>query len=195
MSGPVQLYVSSSSELSAERESIGQIVAALPVTLGWQISHTPLPGSLDTGVGVVELDARLRDADLYALVLGQDLSAPMGFEMRTMLTTGRRPLGAYRKECNHSPSAQDAVRALDVTWQRFSSLAAFSTSFRRDLLRAVLEIGPALGLDLADVERLLRDQQSEGADSVGLDVDRRRGEAGHSGRILGREVWQVGELD
>jgi hypothetical protein len=195
MSGPVQLYVSSSSELSAERESIGQIVAALPVTLGWQISHTPLPGSLDAGLGIVELGARLQDCDLYALVLGQDLNAPMGFELRTILASGRRPLGAYRKECSRSPSAQDAVRTLDVKWQRFSSLAAFSASFKRDLLRALLGVGPALGLDLADVERLLKDQQSEGSESTDLGVDRRRGEAGHSGRILGREVWQAGEQD
>lgn len=194
MRGPIQLYVSSSSELSAEREAIGQIVAGLPVTLGWQINHTPLPGSVDGGLGFVELGARVAACDLYSLILGQDFDAPMGFELRSFLETSRRPLGAYRKECNRSPSAQDAVRTLDVSWQSFSSLTGFSTRFRRDLLRGLLEAGPALGLDLTDVEQLLKGQEPEGLEGSRDSGDAsRQGGADRSGRILGREVWQVEE--
>jgi hypothetical protein len=201
LSGPIHLYISSSEDLGLEREAVGQVVAALPLTLGWQISHTPLPGSLDAGLGMKELDARIRRCDLYALILGRDLNAPMGYELRSVFTSRQCLLGAYRKECSRSPSARDAVRTLDVVWQRFSGLSAFRARFRRDLLQALLEVGPTLGLDLADVERLLKDQQAEDAETALAVSDRHRsvldprGGAGYSGRILGREVWQPGEQD
>lgn len=197
MSGPIHLYVSSSSDLATEREAVGQIVAALPVTLGWQISQTPLSGPLDEMLDVAELDARIQDCDLYVLALGQDLTAPMGFEVRSVLARGPHPggarlVGAYLKACTRSPSAQDAMRTLDLTWQRYSSAAAFGARFKRDLVRALLDVGPTLGLDLADLEHLLKGQPEEGTEAVeeetvGL------GHAGRSGRILGREVWQGGE--
>lgn len=198
MPGPIHLYTSSSSDLVAEREAVGQIVATLPVSLGWEISHTPLPGSPDAMLGITELEARIDECDLYALVLGQDLTAPMGFEVRSALargpyTSGTRLVGAYRKECTRSPSAQDAVRTLEVTWQRFSDAAAFSAVFKRDLLRALLDVGPALGLDLADIEGLLKSQQAEGKEAESPEGDVGRGHAGRSGRILGREIWQAGE--
>jgi hypothetical protein len=204
MSGPIHLYVSSSSELAAEREAIGQIVAALPVTLGWQINHTPLAGSpvQDTSVmlGTAELGMRIEDCDLYALVLGQDLTAPMGFEVRSALARCQRPkgahfVGAYRKECTRSPSARDAVRTLEVSWQPYSNLNAFCAEFRRDLLRMLLDVGPSLGLVLVDMAFLLKSQREEGGESEGVGREVGQDHAGHSGRILGREVWQAGEQD
>jgi hypothetical protein len=203
MSGPIRLYVSSSSELAAEREAVGQIVAALPITLGWQISHTPLANSsaqdASTMLGIVELGMRIEECDLYALVLGQDLTAPIGFEVRSALARGQRPgggrlLGAYRKECTRSPSARDAVRTLEVSWKPYANLAAFSALFRRDLVRMLLDVGPSLGLILADMALLLGSQQKEGGDPEGRD-DVSQDHAGHGGRILGREVWHAGELD
>lgn len=203
MSGPIHLYVSSSSELYAEREAIGQIVAALPMTLGWQISYTPLSSSPAQGtsamLGIAELGMRIEEFDLYALVLGQDLTAPMGFEARSALARGRRPkggghfLGAYRKECTRSPSARDAVRTLEVSWQPYSNLAAFEEAFRRDLLRTLLDVGPSLGLVLVDIALLVRSQRTEGEESKGVGEDVSQDHAGHGGRILGREVWQAGE--
>ena len=198
MSGLIHLYISSSSDLVAEREAVGQIVAALPVSLGWQISHTPLPGSPDALLSLAELAARIEQSDLYALVLGQDLTAPMGFEVRSALgrrpyTSGARLVGTYRKECTRSPSARDAVRTLEVTWQRFSDVAAFGAAFKRDLLDVLLDVGPALGLDLADIEGLVKGQRAEEREAEAPDGDVGRGHAGRTGRILGREIWQTGE--
>ena len=151
-------------------------------------------------LGNAELGMRIEDCDLYALILGQDLTAPMGFEVRSALARGRRPrgghlLGAYRKECTRSPSARDAVRTLDVPWQPYSNLAAFEKAFRRDLLRTLLDVGPSLGLVLVDVALLLKSQQKEARESDGVGGDVGQDHAGHSGRILGREVWQAGARD
>jgi hypothetical protein len=198
MSGPIHLYISSSAELVAEREAIGQIVAALPVTLGWEIDHTPLSGTPDALLSLAALEMRIQSFDLYAIVLGQDLTAPMGFEVRSALADGRgltgaRLVGAYRKECTRSPSAQDAVRTWELKWKQYADSAGFGKLFRRDLLRALLDVGPSLGLDLADIERLIKDQQAEGPEATGAEGDVGRGHAGRSGRILGREIWQVEE--
>jgi hypothetical protein len=62
-------------------------------------------------------------------------------------------------------------------------------------LRALLDVGPSLGLDLADVERLLKDAQAEGTPAEEMEEPAGQGHAGQSGRILGREVWQAGAQD
>jgi len=92
MSRPIHLYISSSPDLYAEREAVAQIVAALPLTIGWRIGHTPLPGQ-QVGDDVVCVGAW----DLYAVILGHDFAAPMGSELRQAFARGQRPMAAYRK--------------------------------------------------------------------------------------------------
>jgi hypothetical protein len=181
----IRFFVSSSPDLALERDLVGQVVAELPLMLGWQIDHTPLPGG-----AVGDSLEHVAQCDLYAVILGQDFSAPMGAELQQALVVGRQPL-AYRKRCTLSPSAQDAVRRLDVRWRTFSAPSALRTWFTRDLLRALLEQAVPLGLDLAELERLLGLAQDE-ADRLekGHRGERERGEAGRSGVILGREVWE-----
>jgi hypothetical protein len=183
MAESIHLYVSSSADLQLERDVVGQVVAELPLQLGWRIGHTPLPGE---PVG----DHLVVQCDLYALILGQDFSAPMGVELQQARLAGKQPL-AYRKRCTLSPSSQDAVRRLEVRWHTFSDLGALRTLFARDLLQALLRQAVSLGLDLAELERLLGLAQDE-ADRLEKrhPMQQPRGEAGRSGIILGREVWE-----
>ena len=44
MARAVRLFISSSPDLTAEREALGRAVAALPVSVGWEIKHTPRVG-------------------------------------------------------------------------------------------------------------------------------------------------------
>jgi hypothetical protein len=190
MPRPIHLYVSSSPDLTAEREVIAQVVATMPLTIGWRIGHTPLPGQLGS-----ESVARVEECHLYSVILGHDFAAPMGQELRLAVARGRSPFAGYRLECTLSPSALDAVRTLDLTWQRFSSSEGLREMFRRDLLQAVLKQATMLGLELDEVQRLLEQARKIEADAdqntIGRRSDRRRGEAGRSGRILGREVWEA----
>lgn len=187
MPRPIHLYVSSSPDLVVEREVIAQVVAALPLAIGWRIGHTPLPGRLGSE-GVVTVE----ECDLYALLLGHDFAAPMGQELRLVRALGRVPFGTYRYACTHSPSAQEAVRTLDLTWHRFSSANEFRAAFRRDLVQAVLDQATTLGLALGEVQRLIKEaRQADDEEGSAQDLDRRRSEAGRGGRILGREVWQA----
>lgn len=181
----IHLYVSSSPDLHREREVVGQTVALLPLTLGWQIDHTPLPGE-----PVSDRLARVAAADLYVLILGPDLSAPMGAELRQALSAGRQPL-AYRQECTFSPSSTDAMRRYDLNWRTFATPELLRALFKSDVLQALLRQATELGLDMAELERLFQAAQEEvGHLTDALREDKPRGGAGRSGVILGREVWE-----
>jgi hypothetical protein len=181
----IHLYVSSSPELHMEREVVGQVVAGYPLTLGWQIDHTPLPGRPST-----DNTDRVMESDLYAVILGHDFAAPMGAELRQALRSGKRPL-AYRKLCTPSPSSQDALRSMTVEWKRFATSDGFRAVFRYDVLQALLRQATQLGLDLEELERLLELAESEVERVRGLAGETgQRGDAGQSGVILGREIWE-----
>jgi hypothetical protein len=190
MPGPIRLFVSSSPELYAEREVVGQVVATLPLTIGWRIDHTPLPG--EPGADVVSL---VTQCDLYAVILGQDFAAPMGAEVRSAIAASKSPL-AFQKRCTHSPSSQDAIRHLNLEWRVFLTLAELRPMFTRDLLHAVLQRSTELGLELAELEGLLAlAKQVDRELEKGKHPGRERGDAGKSGVILGREIWEVEPQD
>ncbi|MBN1639789.1 MAG: hypothetical protein JXA09_01045 [Anaerolineae bacterium] len=181
----VRLFVSSSPDLVAEREVVSQVVAQLPLTIGWQIDHTPLPGE-----GAPAGDARAAACDLYVMLVGQDFAAPMGAELARATRAERQRL-YYRKLCAPSPSAQDAVRRVRAEWRSFSTLDALRRWFQHDLLQALLRRAEELGLDMVELERLLSLAQEEtGALQGPPEPGAERGEAGRSGIILGREVWE-----
>lgn len=190
MSRPIHLYVSSSPELYLEREVVGQVAAALPLTIGWRIDHTPLPGEPRP-----DISGPVGQCDLYVLLLGQDFAAPMGAELREVLALGRKLL-AFRKRCSRSPSSQDAVRRLRLEWRVFSEPDDLRMLFLQDLVNAVLDRAARIGLEIGELERLL--ELSRGAEQraqAGTGEIRGRGDAGKSGVILGREVWETNPQD
>jgi hypothetical protein len=185
MARPIHLFISSSPDLALEREVLGQAVAELPISVGWEIKHTPRPGE-----DAAEPLAFLERCDLYLVVLGADFAAPMGLEWRQALRLGK-PLLAYRKRTLHSPSAQTLLRESsvtgNVTWTAFDLPQELKTHITQALARTVLDRGEQFGLSLDDVQALLTlaGAKEEGGESS--ETERRRG-AGRGGVILGRET-------
>ena len=182
MSRAIRLYVSSSPDLAMEREAVGQAVAELPVSTGWEIKHTP-------GAGEIAHEALefVERCDLYLLVLGADFAAPMGLEWRRAAHADRVVL-AYRKRVLHSPSAQELLRRSWVAWTAFESPSELKERITLALAQAVLDRGEQFGLHLDDVEGLLALLSPESGphdDERGATADRRRG-AERGGVILGR---------
>lgn len=177
MARAIRLFVSSSPDLVAEREALGQIVAGLPVATGWEIKHTPRPG--EDVFAPLEFIER---CDLYLIVLGADFAAPMGAEWLRVREAAKQVL-AYRKRVLHSPSAQTFSRQAGVTWTEFETLQEFREHVTRALAQALLDRGEEFGLHLDEVEGLLALVQSETKASG--EPDGRRG-AGRGGVILGR---------
>ncbi|HIE38850.1 MAG TPA: hypothetical protein EYH30_10925 [Anaerolineales bacterium] len=175
---PIRLYVSSSPELAPEREALGRAVASLPVSIGWEIHHTPAPGE-----PVGEVLPFVASCDLYVAILGADFAAPMGSEWQRAME-GERYVLAFYREGLHSPSAQWVLQQRQVEWEPFTSVGDLEGLLVRRLARVLLDRGERLGLHLEDVEGLLALLAEEGERPD--EPDRRRG-AGRSGVILGRE--------
>lgn len=115
MPGRVHLFVSATPDLEPEREIVGQVVARLPVSIGWEIKRTPRRGE--------PLQPALEAAtacDLYLFLLGRDIAAPAGVEWDVAWRAGKKPL-AYAKDVLHTPAAEAFVRDAGVTWTRFAS--------------------------------------------------------------------------
>jgi hypothetical protein len=181
MARPIHLFVSSSPDLTAERDGVGQMTATLPLSIGWRIGHTPTPRE----AGRNSSD-QVAGCDLYVLILGHDFAAPMGTELRQAAMVGKKPL-AYRAKVTYSPAAQEAIRARDVEWQVYSGVREFLSLLRRDLTRALLRDAQALGLELSEVERLVELAGNLEAAPAGQ-AGQSPGDAGRSAVILGREV-------
>jgi hypothetical protein len=158
---------------------VGQIVADLPVEVGWEIKHTVGPGEDDR-----EALTFVERCDFYLLVLGGDFAAPMGVELRKAQRQGRRVL-AYRKDVPHSPSAQRLLRQTDLAWTTFQTLLELKREVSRALAKAILDQGERFGLHVNEVQALLEITESEKEEEEPGEIDRRRG-AGRGGVILGR---------
>jgi hypothetical protein len=182
----LSLFVSSSPGLQVERDVIGRVVAEMPLTHGWEIGHTPRGGE-STGTHLDQVVA----SDVYVLLLGHDFAAPMGAEANRALLGGQKPL-AYRMRCTYSPSALDAIRVSSLDWQVFSTPDKLYRLFRRDLLRALVQQATAFGLDMGELQGLLKTAQQQAERLSDREAHESRGEAGDSGVILGREVWEKG---
>lgn len=182
MARPIRLFVSSSPELVAEREAIGQAVAALPVSVGWEIKHTPRAGE-DT-LAAAEFAA---SCDIMLVVLGTDFAAPMGLELRRALDA-RKLILAYVKKATYSPSAQTALRDTAVSWMPFDTPRELKETLTRALASSLLDLGEQFGLHVSEIEPLLklagRESDKSANESSAADDSRRGAERG--GVILGR---------
>jgi hypothetical protein len=180
MPGPIHLFISSSPDLVAEREALGQAVAELPISVGVEIMHTRPGETADIG----EALAFIAQSDLYVIVLGADFAAPMGIEwQRTQ--DARKPTLAYTKRELHSPSAQKLLRETSVVWTPFESPQELKAHATQALAQMLFDQNEAFGLHVDDIDGLLAvlgEKDGEPSDKP----DRREG-AGRGGIILGRE--------
>lgn len=175
---PVHLFVSSSLDLAEEREIVGQVTARIGLNIGWRIGHTPR-----WGTEAEERALWVEECDIYAILLGQDLTAPMGEELLKALSKGVKPL-AYHKLCTPSPSALNTLHHAPLQWKHFVTPAQFRSLFTRDLLKALIDQADRLELNLADLAGMLRliDPPPQPPP-----VSTPTGDAGQGGVILGRE--------
>jgi hypothetical protein len=174
------LFISSSPDLAPEREALGQTVAELPISAGFEIMHTR-PGET---ADISETLAFIDQCDLYVIMLGADFAAPMGLEWQRSRGT-LKPTLAYVKRELHSPSGQRLLREPGITWTSFESPHALKSHATQALAQVLLDQGEVVGLHVDDIDGLLRvlDRKDRPPDRP----DRREG-AGRGGIILGYEA-------
>jgi hypothetical protein len=181
-SQPVIIYISAAPDLTTERETLARMIAELPVTLAWRIVQTP--------TGAEQLDtAALLKADLYFLVMGGDIRAPVGLELHTAQRAGK-PVNAYlQRDSGYTPAGQVFIRQAGLTWQPFAGAASLSRHIRRriveHLVRHAIEyvLSPT---ELSQLETLLTAE-------AGAEPAASAEGAGHSAVILSRERYTPSE--
>jgi hypothetical protein len=148
MTSRLKVFVSVGPDLEMEREVVGKAIAELPLSVGWVIKHTPLRG--ESGEPAMEA---VSTCDFYALLVGADITAPMGAELHVARRSGKR-IVAFLKETSRTPAAYVFVKRLPEEWQRFSEQRELERLFRRSLVDQILERPESLGISVADWEAL-----------------------------------------
>ncbi len=142
------IFVSVGPDLETEREVVGQAIASLPISLGWEIKYTPLRGQRSDPT--IEAVA---NCDFYALLLGADISAPMGSELHAALTTGKR-IVALLKEGPRTAAARFFATQSGVAWRRFDDQESLRHLLQKSVVEQILESPEAYRITVADWEAL-----------------------------------------
>ncbi len=142
MADRLRMFVSAGPDMEAEREAIGRAVAKLPVSIGWVIKRTPHRGQ------PLALEA-IESCHFYVLLLGSDISAPVGVELMAARRAGKVTL-AFLKDVTRTPAARIFVRDAGVKWTPFNSAQELGTLLQKALAQHILD--RALEYKLSPVE-------------------------------------------
>lgn len=141
MATQVRLFVSAGPQEEPERELLGRALTELPVTVGWVIKRTP------------DVDS-VPECHLFVLMLGEDISAPVGLELWWARRT-EKPVLAYRSEGRRTPAGQVFLQEnLALDWTRFTDGAGLRKAFLKDICRFLLAHPDRYGLTLLEAETL-----------------------------------------
>ena len=183
----ILLYVSAAPDLALERETLSKATIEIPTTLAWRVKQTPgTDEKLDS-----EAVAR---ADVYLLVMGSDIRAPVGAEWLAARRAGRTPTLFLKERIIHTPAATVFVHDLErhATWRPYDDAA--------DLRRQVLKLLVEHILDRADYYRIgpeefrkLRSFHKQLEKAGKKFLDQTRGGAGASSVILSPERFTPSE--
>ena len=148
MASRLRIFISAGPDLETEREAVGKAIASLPVSLGWVIKYTPVHGEpSDSTFQAVEA------CDLYALLLGRDISAPVGSELHVARKTGKRT-AAFLKEVPHTPAAQIFVRQSALRWRPFQDEDVLRSLFQKAVADQILAQADSWPITVSDWEAL-----------------------------------------
>ncbi len=168
-----KLYISTASDLLAERDLLSRSVTEIPVSLIWQINFSP--------IGEKKVDEELiQDADVHILILGTDIRAPIGYEWHLSRHLGRRPLFFRKKGISRTLAAQTFYRSFSNygNWCIFESLASLRFQALKHITQTILDKTAYFDLKQVEFESLSSfiDELDEHVDDELSGMDRVAGE-------------------
>jgi len=182
MTERVRLFISVTPDLEAEREAIGRAVAELPIDLGWVIKTTPTDGR-----PAREVVETVDQSHMYVLLLGADITAPIGLELAVARRSGKALLAYRKRDVIRTPAAQVFQKDAQVAWVTYASVSEMQRHFQEHLVRHLLEHAVEYRLQPGEYEALqtfLEELQKDEEESN--DVDEQRRGAGGGGVIISR---------
>lgn len=174
------LFISAGPDMAPECDLLGRIVAQLPATMGWHILRTP--------ENDVPVDREgIQNCDVYIILLGVDLVAPMGMEWLLAKRARRTTFAFVRSDVPHSPAAQAFLRDSGLQWIPFKHMEELARRFEQQLIRHLLD-HPELGVHVEDVEQLTTRLQELEAKSKEMESSQSSGspDAERGGVVLPR---------
>ena len=178
----IRVFVSATSDLEPEREVVGETLARFPAPLPWEIKRTSHPGEQYPG----QLED-VRRADLFLVLLGQDITAPVGAEVETAASSGLGIL-ALAKETSRTPAGQFFRHTSDIQWLKFTGPADLREVLLERMVNRLLTPPLAYRLlpeELAILDRYLREQEEQRkAKEEPILVDGRRTGGAEDGAII-----------
>lgn len=180
---PVTIYISAASDLMAEREALARMIADLPVTLPWRIGQSPVEAE-PVGAEAVA------NADLYFVIMGADIRAPVGLELHLARRAGQSIVGFAKQGVAYTPAGQIFMKETKLTigWRAFKTANDLSRQVQRIIIEYLLRqavryaLTPVEGAQLQ--QRLTTDTPADQPNAAG---------AGHSAVILSRERFMPSE--
>lgn len=179
----VTIYISAASDLMAEREALARMIAELPVTLSWRIGQSPVETE------VIDSET-LTNADLYFVVMGADIRAPVGLELHIAQRANQSIIGFVKQSIAYTPAGQVFLREMRsvILWQPFKTTSELVQRVRRVIIEHLLQQAIRYSLppaEITNLQQLLTSQEptsSTEADGTG-----------HSAVILSRERFTPSE--
>jgi hypothetical protein len=172
----LSLYISAAADMDTECELVGRLLAEGLKSIRWRIRRTPLHQDVNPDLPAIET------SEFYLILIGTDITAPMGVEWRAAERAGTAILAFRNHEKSPSPAANYFARNMGISWQDYVTPDDFSTKFERALLTRLIDGTPGYGLDLPTIEDLAsRLKALENPEH--RKFDQRRG-AGQGGVIL-----------
>lgn len=182
MTERIRLFISVTPDLEAEREAIGRAVAELPIDLGWVIKTTPTDGR--PAREVVESVDR---SHIYVLLLGADITAPVGLELAVARRSERVVLAYRKRDLMRTPAAQVFQKDARVAWVTYTTVAEMQRHFQEHLVRHLLEHAVEYRLqpeEYTALQSFLETLRQE--EEASTEVEEQRRGAGGGGVILSR---------
>ena len=162
----------------AEREALAQMIATLPVALPRHIVQTPAEAE------PIDLES-LRTANLYFLIMGADIRAPVGLELHTAQQAGQSVAAYFKQNIPYTPAGQVFTRQARLNWQPFSDATNLSRQIRQIIVKYLLQQAITYALTPTEIAQLERIQhtpepQEQNAQAEGT---------GHSAVLLSPERY------
>jgi hypothetical protein len=118
MENKLVIFISSLiGELADERYAAKEAVEAIPFTRPWVFEYTPA----STDPLEESYLVKVRECDLFILLLGQNITDPVRKEWQTAVAAGK-PRLVLLKKGERNPEAQAFVKTIDVKWAEFATL-------------------------------------------------------------------------